>query len=127
MNQDLGKLLLRFALGGLILLHGIAKLKGGISGVEGMVVAAGMPKFLAYGVYVGEVLAPLAVIMGLYARIGALIVAVNMLFALALAHTAELLKLNGAGGWAIELQVLFIATALAIALIGPGRYAVNDR
>ena len=36
MNQntqsDLGKLILRIALGVLVLLHGIAKLKGGVSG-----------------------------------------------------------------------------------------------
>ena len=58
MNESIAKLLLRLALGGAILLHGIAKLTGGIGGIAGMVSAAGLPSFLAYGVYVGEVIAP---------------------------------------------------------------------
>ncbi|HZW17175.1 MAG TPA: DoxX family protein, partial [Luteimonas sp.] len=84
--QDFGKLVLRIALGALILLHGISKLKNGLGPIEGMVVAHGFPGFVAYGVLVGEVLAPLMLLFGVYARIGAVIVAVNMLFAFALAH-----------------------------------------
>jgi putative oxidoreductase len=73
------------------------------------------------------VLAPLAVLVGVYARVGALIIGVNMLFALWLAHASQLLSLNNTGGWAVELQGMFLGAALAIALIGPGRYSVNDR
>jgi putative oxidoreductase len=131
MNQntqsDLGKLVLRLVLGILILLHGIAKLKGGLSGIEGMLAAHGLPTFLAYGALVGEVLAPLMLILGFYARIGALLVAVSMLFAFALAHLGQLGLLNEQGGWALELQGMFLASALALALLGPGRYGVNGR
>ena len=90
MNESIGKLILRVALGGMILMHGIAKLTGGIDFITGSVTAAGLPAFLAYGVYVGEVLAPLLVITGFYSRIGAAIIAINMLFALGLVHGAEL-------------------------------------
>ncbi len=124
--QDFGRLLLRLALGVLILLHGIAKLRGGMSGIEGMVVAQGLPGFLAYGVLVGEVLAPLMLIAGFHARIGAALVAINMLFAIALAHMGQLGQLNSTGGWALELQGMFLATAVAIALLGPGRYGINQ-
>lgn len=124
--QDFGRLLLRVALGVLILLHGIAKLRGGMSGIEGMVVAQGLPGFLAYGVLVGEVLAPLMLIAGFHARIGAALVAINMLFAIALAHMGQLGQLNSTGGWALELQGMFLATAVAIALLGPGRYGINQ-
>lgn len=131
MNQntqsDLGKLVLRLALGILILLHGIAKLKGGLSGIEDMLAAQGLPTFLAYGALVGEVLAPLMLILGFYARIGALLVVVNMLFAFALVHLGQLGLLNEQGGWALELQGMFLASALALALLGPGRYGVNGR
>ncbi|MFC7302052.1 DoxX family protein [Cognatiluteimonas weifangensis] len=131
MNQntqsDLGKLILRLTLGALVLLHGIAKLKGGVSGIEGMVAAYGLPSVLAYGVLVGEVLAPLLLIAGFYARVGALLIAVNMLFALALAHMGQLGLLNEQGGWALELQGMFLGTALALALLGPGRYGINGR
>ena len=125
--DDLGKLILRLTVGILILLHGVAKLKSGVDGIAGMVQGAGLPGWLAYGAYIGEVLAPLLVILGLYARIGAAIIAVNMLFAIGLAHMKELYALNQGGGWAIELQAMFLFTSLAIALIGPGRYAVNRR
>lgn len=125
--QDLGRLLLRLVLGALVLLHGIAKLRGGMSGIEGMVVAQGLPGFLAYGVLVGEVLAPLMLLLGFHARIGAVLVAVNMLFAIALAHLGQLGELNGQGGWALELQGMFLGTAIAIALLGPGRYGIHDR
>ena len=125
--QDLGRLLLRLALGALVLLHGIAKLRGGMSGIEGMVVAQGLPGFLAYGVLVGEVLAPLMLLLGFHARIGAVLVAVNMLFAIALAHLWQLGELNGQGGWALELQGMFLGTAIAIALLGPGRYGIHNR
>jgi putative oxidoreductase len=127
MQSDLGKLVLRLALGILILLHGIAKLRGGLSMIEGMLAAHGLPTFLAYGALVGEVLAPLMLIAGFYARIGALLVVINMLFAFALVHLGQLGLLNEQGGWALELQGMFLAGALALALLGPGRYGVNGR
>jgi len=125
--QDFGKLVLRLVLGALILLHGISKLKNGLGPIEGMVVAHGLPGFVAYGALVGEVLAPLMLLFGLYARIGAVLIAINMLFAFAMVHMAQLGQLNEQGGWALELQGMFLFTAIAIALLGPGRYAINSR
>ena len=124
MNQntqsDLGKLLLRITLGVLVLLHGIAKLKGGVAGIEGMVTA--------HGALIGEVLGPLMVLVGFYSRIGALLIAINMLFAFALVHMGQLTQLDPqTGGWALELQGMYLATALALALFGPGRYSANGR
>ena len=127
MREDLGKLILRLTVGVLMLLHGVAKISGGVGGIGGMLQNAGLPAALAYGAYVGEVLAPLLVIIGFYARIGALIMVVNMLFAIGLAHMKDILLLTKTGGWAIELQAFFLFTALAVALIGPGRYAINRR
>lgn len=127
MNENTGKLILRLALGILILLHGIAKLKSGVGGLSGMVTAAGLPAFVTYGVYVGEVLAPILVLLGWYSRIGAGLIAINMLFAVALAHRAELFELGKSGGWALELQGMFLFTAIAVALLGPGRFSLNDK
>lgn len=124
-QQDIGKLVLRIALGLLILLHGIFKLRHGIGGIEGMVAAHGLPGFVAYGVLVGEVLAPVLLLLGWFSRVGAALVAVNMLFAFALAHMGQLARLNEQGGWALELQGMYLAVALA--LLGPGRYAINQR
>ncbi|MGO1068666.1 DoxX family protein [Lysobacter sp. CA199] len=125
--QDLGKLLLRLTLGALILLHGVSKLRGGTDGIVGLVQSHGLPGFLGYGVLIGEVLAPLLLILGWHARIGAVLIAGNMLVAIGLVHLGQLGQLNEQGGWAIELQALFLGTAVAIALIGPGRYSLNGK
>lgn len=127
MNESAGKLILRLTLGGLILLHGVAKLMGGVSGLSGMVTGAGLPTVLTYGVYVGEVIAPILVLVGWYSRIGAALIAINMLFAIGLAHRAELFALGQSGGWALELQGMFLFTAVALALIGPGRFSINAK
>ncbi len=122
--QDLGKLLTRLALGFLILLHGIAKVQGGVGPVQGMLERHGLPGMLAYGVYVGEVLAPLLMV-GLWTRGAAMLIAVNMLVAVALAHAAQMFTLGPQGGWALELQGMYLFTALALTLLGAGRLSVG--
>ena len=115
MQADLGKLVLRLALGVLVLPHGVAKLRGGVDPIEGMLTAQGLPGVLAYGALLGEVLGPLMLIAGFYGRIGALLIAINMLFALGLAHVGQLGQLNDQGGWALELQGMFLFSAIALA------------
>ena len=80
-TDDLAKLLLRVVLGLLILCHGIAKLKGGPGFVLDVVSKAGLPPAVGYLVYVGEVVAPLLLVIGLFTRAAALVVAINMIFA----------------------------------------------
>ena len=126
-NSDLGRLLLRITLGVCILLHGIAKLQGGVDGIAQGVTAMGLPGFIAYGAYVGEVVAPVLVIVGWFSRIGAALIAVNMIFAIAIAHSADLFKIGEQGGWALELQGMYLMTAIALALLGPGRFSINGR
>jgi putative oxidoreductase len=126
MYDGIGKLVLRLVLGLSILLHGIAKLVGGVGGIAGMLSGSGLPAIFAYGAYLGEVVGPLLLIAGWYSRVGAVLIAVNMLFAIGLAHGAEVFALGPQGGWAIELQAMFLFTAIALALMGPGRYSLNS-
>ncbi|KZC39479.1 MULTISPECIES: DoxX family protein [Rhodanobacter] len=122
-SADLGKLVLRITLGVLILFHGVSKLIHGPGYVLGVVTGAGLPSFVAYGAYVGEVVAPLLLLVGYWTRVGALIIVVNMLFAIGLVHMGQLATLADTGGWALELQGMFLGTALAIMLLGAGRYS----
>ncbi len=124
-SQDSAKLLLRLTLGLLMLLHGIGKVTGGIDPIMGMVAKAGLPAALGYGVYVGEVLAPLLLIVGAWTRAAAIVIAFNMVVAIGLAHASQLATLTPNGGWALELQGFYLAVAIAIALLGAGRYSAG--
>lgn len=108
--------LLRITLAVLLLFHGWAKITHGIGGIEKMVTGHGLPSWLAYGVYVGEVVAPLLLLIGLWVVPAALIVVGNMIVALLLAHTGQFLSIGNSGGWALELQAFFLVTALVVAL-----------
>ena len=122
-SDDTGKLILRLALGILILLHGIAKLGSGVGGIAGMLTSHGLPAGLAYLVYIGEILAPVLLIAGIFTRPAALIVVINMLFAIFLAHMSQVFTLGKTGGWAIELQGMFLFAAIAVAFLGAGRFS----
>ena len=123
--DDVAKLLLRLVLGVLIFLHGWAKIKGGIGGIEAMLAMRGWPTFIAWGVYVGEVIAPVLLVLGLYTRAAAAVVAVNMIVAVFLAHSGHFAAFTSSGGWRLELQAMFLVSAIVLALVGAGRYAVG--
>ncbi len=125
-NADLGKLIVRLTLGGLLLFHGIAKLFHGVGFIEGQLASHGIPAFFAWGVFIGELLAPLMVILGYQTRIGALLIVFNMLVAIALVHSHELMALSSNGGWALELQGFFLFIAIAVIFLGPGRYKLKN-
>lgn len=127
-SDDLGKLVLRLSVGILVLLHGIAKLgPGSMDRLGGALQAHGLPAFISYGAYAGEIIGPLLVILGLRARLGAWLIVVNMLFAVGLVHMNHLFELTRSGGWTLELQAMFLFGALAIALMGAGRYSVSGQ
>jgi putative oxidoreductase len=124
-HEDVGKLILRLAIGGLLLFHGIAKLSNGIGWMAGMLGGIGLPAFLGYGVYVGEVVAPLLIVAGKFTRPAGLIVAFNMLVATLLARRDSIAKLNQGGGWDIELEMLFLLGGAALWFLGSGRFALS--
>lgn len=84
-----------------------------------------LPAVLAYGVYVGEVIAPLMIILGIFSRLGGLLVFGNMIFALVLAHRSQLFSLTSNGGWALELQGFYLFSGLAILFLGSGKMAIR--
>jgi len=53
---------------------------------------------------------------------GALLMAINMVVAVAMAHVPQLLTINTrTGGYALELQAFFLLGSIAIALLAPRR------
>ena len=126
-NDATGKLILRLAVGGLMLFHGISKLlnPGSVGFISSKLAAAGLPEALSYGVYIGEIVAPLMIIAGLLSRAGAAIVVVNMLFAIFLVHSGDLFALTEHGGWRLELQGFYLFGSVAIIFLGSGRYALK--
>lgn len=126
-DDAFGKLIVRLAVGILLLFHGVAKVLNpdSVGFIRSLLEGVDLPSVLAYGVYVGEIIAPLMLILGIYSRLGGLIIAINMLFAIWLAHTADIYRLTEHGGWALELQGLYLLGSLAIVFLGSGRYAVK--
>ncbi|AST79174.1 TPA: DoxX family protein [Citrobacter farmeri] len=123
-HEDFGKFLLRLAVGGLMLFHGLHKLFAGIDGISGMLVAKGLPGFIAYGVLVGEVIAPCLIILGILTRPAALVLAFTMIVAWLMVGMNETWALDKTGAWAIESLVYFFIGALAVAFLGAGRFSV---
>ncbi|AKE58394.1 TPA: DoxX family protein [Citrobacter amalonaticus] len=123
-HEDFGKFLLRLAVGGLMLFHGLHKLFAGIDGISGMLIAKGLPGFIAYGVLVGEVIAPCLIILGILTRPAALVLAFTMIVAWLMVGINETWALDKTGAWAIESLVYFFIGALAVAFLGAGRFSV---
>jgi putative oxidoreductase len=127
LGDTLGKLLLRLTVGALMLFHGISKIVNPayLQYIDKQVAAAGLPHFVAWGVFVGEVVAPVMVAAGVFSRVGGVIIAVNMGFAIYLAHMEQVFTLSKTGGWALELQAFYLLCGLAVAFMGSGRAALR--
>ena len=127
MMNDIAKLILRLTVGVMMLFHGLDKIINGIAGIKHLTVSAGLPEFLAYGVYVGEVIVPILILLGVYARVASLVLALNMCFAIFLAYGGSLFKLGEHGAPSFELPLLYLIMSLLIFVFGSGKYAINSK
>jgi len=123
-GQNLGRLLLRITIGGLLLFHGVSKVIHGVAWMAGPLSAFHLPFFIAYGVYVGEIVAPILVILGIWTRPAALIIAFDLFVAILLVSHPRMGSLSPGGGWGIELDALYLLGALALFFLGAGRISV---
>jgi putative oxidoreductase len=123
-NDNLGKLFLRIAVAVIILFHGWFKLTHGVGWIRGMLGGMG---FLAYGVYLAELIAPVLILIGFRTRLAALLIVVDMLVAIAMVlHTAIFSVNPMGGGWAIEVEAMLMLCSLALLFTGSGKYAVSS-
>jgi putative oxidoreductase len=124
-NNDLGVFITRIAIGIPMLIYGISKLFYGVDFIKNILLEKGIPEILAYGVYLGEIVAPIFIIIGFRTRLAGLIFSVNCLTAIFLTQTNDIFKLNDYGGWAPELLVIYMLTALSLLFTGGGQLSVS--
>jgi putative oxidoreductase len=125
-STDVGLLVLRLALGMILLFHGVAKLQHGVAWIQQPLATLGLPGALAYGTYLAEIVAPVLLIVGAWTRIASAVIVVDLTMAIVLVLRPRLFAINPmGGGWAIELEGLILAVALALCLMGGGRYRVG--
>jgi putative oxidoreductase len=133
-NHDLSLLIMRVALGFVILAHGLQKALGlfGGYGFEGTMnyftSYVGMPYFLGVLVILGETLGMFALIVGLAARWMAGSAFVIMTGALFVDHLQNGFFMNWFGnqkGEGIEFDILAFGLSAAIALCGSGAYSID--
>jgi len=127
MTNDAAKLILRLTVGIMMLFHGLDKIINGIGGVKHLTTASGLPEFIAYGVYVGEVVVPILILLGAYARAASAILALNMVFAIFLAYGNSLFALGKHGAPLFELPFLYLMMSVLIVMFGSGKYALNAK
>lgn len=124
--EDVGKLILRVALGVLMLPHGMAKMSTSVLGyLQGMLAHQGLPEVLAYGVYLGEVLAPLLMIVGYFTRPAAAVFALTALVVVYLGYSQQLIQLQQYGGLVLEAKYMYLLGGIAVACLGAGKYSIS--
>lgn len=128
-REDVGKLILRVAVAGCVLVYGYEKLAdpGMVAYIGTLFAGIGLPTFFAYGVYLGEVIAPLLVFIGWRAKLFAGIMAGTMVVVILLGHPSEIWPLSEFQWSGIELQALFLFNSLAVLLLGAGKFAFSDQ
>lgn len=124
-NLSTGLLITRCTVSILILFHGVANLFSGYAVIIQILKNTGLPGFLAYGVFFGEIVAPILILIGYRARLASLILAFNIFVAILLAHSKDVFALNQYGAWAIELQLFYMVIAISIFFTGAGDKALS--
>jgi putative oxidoreductase len=118
-------LIMRLALGLMFVAHGLTKVFVFTpAGTVGFFQSIGFPGFLAYPVMAFEVIGGLMLVLGVYTRSVAAL-AVIQLFVASTVHFANGWSFtNPNGGW--EYPIYLAVTALVVALLGEGAFAVKS-
>ena len=122
-NSDIGLLIVRIALGGIIFFHGFHKITHGVADQFQLLANNGIPGQFIYFVYISEVLAPVLIVLGVFTRISCLTIIVTMIVVFyALPFP---IGLSEHGAMNIESQLYFLLLSVALFFTGPGRYTVK--
>lgn len=126
-REAVGKLLLRFSIASFILVYGIEKITNPamMPYIEGLLETVGLPTFIAYGVYLGEIVAPILIIIGWRTKLAAALMSATLVVVILLGHGREIFPLSDFSWWSIELQMLFLLNSLVVMCLGAGKFALS--
>ena len=126
-SVDVALLILRLRSGVLLLMHGLSKLPPPPAFIVDVVSKAGLPAVLAYGVYIGEIVAPILLIVGIWTRLAAFVIVINMIVAVGSGADATPVRDGQVRRLRARVEAFYLFAALALALTGAGRYSVGGR
>jgi putative oxidoreductase len=120
--QPFGLLVLRVALGLIFFTHGYPKLAHSGAGIQGFFVQHGMPGYFVYVSGVMEVFGALLLVIGLFTRVTALLLAIEM--------GVAIWKVHSVGGYLAvhnyEFPLAMLAGCFALATIGAGLLSLDQ-
>jgi putative oxidoreductase len=108
-----------------MLFPGVDKILNGLDGIRLELAGHGLPPVMAWGVYAGEIVAPLLILGGLWTPPAAMLYAATILFATVLVHADSFARLLPTGAWAAETDALYILGAVSVSLLGAGCYSIR--
>jgi putative oxidoreductase len=114
--QPLGRLLLRIALGVIFFTHGYPKLAHANSAMQAMFIQHGLPAQFVYVAGVLETFGGLLLLIGLFARAAALLLAIEMCVAIAKVHMVHGIMVVHD----YEFPLALAAACFALATVGAG-------
>lgn len=126
-NQSVALLIFRLTVGILVLFHGYANTASGYAFIKTVLQDHGLPQFTAYGVFFGEIVAPVLIMLGLRARLAGLVLAFNMFIAIVTFHAGDIFALNPFGAWAIELPFFYMLSGIMVFFSGAGNLALSTK
>jgi putative oxidoreductase len=120
-----GITLLRVALGVMFIAHGLLKwLVFTLPGAAEFFVSVGFPGWTVYPVTALEIVGGLALVLGLYVRPIALVLALELLGVIKVHWLNGWLFSNANGGW--EYPVMLAVVCMALALLGEGALSLQS-
>jgi putative oxidoreductase len=134
-HREFAPLVLRIIVGLIFMLHGWMKITG-IEGTTGFFGGLGIPiaPLMAWYVALVELVGGLALILGAFTRLLAILNGIDMVVVLLLVKMSGLLErrlplsLMPAEKWpGAELELLLLAACVALAILGGGKWALDQR
>ncbi|MFD2824659.1 DoxX family protein [Lacinutrix iliipiscaria] len=126
-KQHIGLFILRVCIAFTMLIYGITKLIHGIDFIKTLLTEFGLPSFFGYGIFIGEVIAPILIIIGFRTKLAGFVFAINCLVAILMVQLPNILKLNEFGGWEIGPIFIYMIFGIALIFTGAGKYGISTK